>query len=339
MPADAGPSRGTASEPPGIRFMTLPMIDMSGLRSPDIDARAAVGRALRAACLDKGFFYLTGHGVSRESRTAAMDAIREFFSLPLEEKLKTDKARSICHRGYEKLQGQTLQPGAPPDLKEGYYIGRELPLDDPRVRAGKFHHGPNIWPETLPRFRADLDAYYAELLQVSRLLMTGLALSLDLDEHYFDPFTAEEIATLRLLHYPEQPPNPRPGEKGCGEHTDFGTITLLLQDDCGGLQVWDKADGWIDAPPIPDTYVVNLGDMVARWTNDTYNSTLHRVINTSGRDRYSIPFFYLGNPDVPIECIPTCLVPGETPKYPPTTVGGHYEAMYDVTYADAAPES
>lgn len=312
--------------------MTLPMIDMSGLRSADAAERMAVARALRQVCLDKGFFYLTGHGVSEDMRGAALAAIREFFSLPLDEKLKSDKARSICHRGYEPLRGQTLEPGAPADVKEGYYIGRELPLDDPRVKAGKFNHGPNIWPDSPPSFRRDLTAYYAELLDVSRLLMRGLALSLDLPEDHFDDFTAEEIATLRLLHYPEQPANPAPGEKGCGEHTDFGTITLLLQDDCGGLQVWHGADGWVDAPPIPETFVVNLGDMVARWTNDRYNSTLHRVINLSGRDRYSIPFFYLGNPDVPIECLPTCRAPGEAPKYPATTVGRHYEAMYGVTY-------
>ena len=312
--------------------MTLPLIDMSGLRSEVAGERAAVGRALREVCLDKGFFYLTGHQVPVRTSDAAMDVIRDFFALPLDEKLEAGKAQSICHRGYETLRGQTLEPGAPADLKEGYYIGRDLPMDDPRVRAGKFNHGPNVWPQSLPQFRDHLSAYYSALLEVSRLLMRGLALSLDLDEGHFDVFTTEELATLRLLHYPEQPANPAPGEKGCGEHTDFGTITLLLQDDCGGLQVWDGEAGWIDATPIPDTYVVNLGDMVARWTNDRYHSTLHRVINTSGRDRYSIPFFYLGNPDVPVECIPTCLETGESPKYPVTTIGRHYEEMYGVTY-------
>lgn len=314
--------------------MNLPLIDMSGLRSADPDDRARVGGAMRDACLDKGFFYLTGHEMPAAMRDDAMAAIRAFFSLPLEEKLKSDKARSTCHRGYEALRGQTLEPGAPADVKEGYYIGAELPPDDPRVQAGKFNHGPNIWPDNPPFFRPDLETYYARIHDVARLLMQGLALSLDLEESYFDQFCSAEIATLRLLHYPEQPANPAPGEKGCGEHTDFGTLTLLLQDDCGGLQVWGSDDGWIDAPPIADTYVVNLGDMVARWTNGKYRSTLHRVINKSGRDRYSIPFFYLGNPDTPIECIATCLDDGESPKYPVTTVGRHYEEMYGVTYHD-----
>lgn len=316
--------------------MNLPLIDISGLRSAEPGDRAAVGRALREVCLDRGFFYLTGHRVPADLRARAMAAIRAFFSLPLEEKRKVDMAQSSCNRGYEPLRGQTLDPGAPADVKEGYYIGRDLTPDDPRVRAGKFNHGPNIWPQALPRFRQDLEAYYAAMHDLARLLMRGLALSLGLDEGYFDEFCTEELATLRLLHYPEQPANPLPGEKGCGAHTDFGTITLLLQDDCGGLQVWDGDRGWIDAPPVAGTYVVNLGDMVGRWTNDRYRSTLHRVINSSGRDRYSIPFFYLGNPDTPIECIATCLEAGETPKYPVTTVGRHYQEMYGVTYGPEA---
>ena len=164
--------------------------------------------------------------------------------------------------------------------------------------------------------------------------MQGMALSLDLEEDYFNVFASEELATLRLLHYPPQPPNPAPGEKGAGEHTDFGTLTLLLQDDLGGLQVWDEAIGWVHAPPIPGTFVVNLGDMMARWTNETYRSTLHRVVNASGQERYSVPFFYLGHPDHPVDCIPTCKEPGEDAKYPPTTVVSHYQEMYAATYGD-----
>ena len=318
-----------------VSAASLPIIDMAGLRSDDAARRQAVGEAIRAACLDKGFFYLEGHGVAPELRAAALDAIAGFFALPLEEKLKADKAQSNCNRGYEKLGGQSLNPAAAADLKEGYYIGLELAAGDPRVLAGKFNHGPNIWPAGQDRFRAVMEEYYAALLAAARLLMRGLALSLRLDEDAFDDFSRDELATLRLLHYPEQPADPGPGEMGAGAHTDFGTLTLLLQDDCGGLQVLDGDDGWIHADPIPDTFVVNLGDMVARWTNGTYRSTLHRVVNVSGRDRYSIPFFYLGNPDVPIECIPTCLAEGETPKYPPTTVERHYAEMYEATYGAA----
>lgn len=314
----------------------LPVIDISAMRSPDKSDRAGVGKAFRAACLDKGFCYLTGHGVTRELRQELMAEIEDFFALSEAEKLKSDMTASFCNRGYERLQGQTLQQGAPADLKEGYYIGRDLPLDDPRVEARMFNHGPNIWPDGRDGFRKVMERYYDVMLDVSRLVMRGLALSLNLREDHFDEFCDDEVATLRLLHYPPQPANASPGEKGAGEHTDFGTITLLLQDDCGGLQVWDEDAGWIHAAPMPDSFVVNLGDMMARWTNDQYRSTLHRVVNASGQERYSVPFFYHGKCDYPVVCLPTCLESGEAAKYPATTVVAHYREMYDATYDGAA---
>ncbi len=312
---------------------TLPVIDVSGLRSPEKPARMDVAAQLRSACADKGFFYIREHGIPEHLIERAFDATRRFFQLPMTSKLAVDKANSFCNRGYEHLRGQTLEPGAPPDLKEGFYCGNELQLDDARVVARKFNHGPNQWPQ-LDGFRESMEPYFAHMMRLSRLLMRGLALSLDLGEDYFEHFCTDAMATLRLLHYPPQPANPDPAEKGCGAHTDFGGITLLAQDRIGGLQVWDPQLGWIHAPPLPGTFVVNLGDMIARWTNDRYRSTLHRVVNLSGRERYSIPFFFTGNADHVVSCLPTCLQPSATPKYPPTTVGEHLARMYRQTYGN-----
>jgi isopenicillin N synthase-like dioxygenase len=323
----------SALEAARVSAASLPVIDIAGLSSTRSVDRQAVGLALRAACLDKGFFYIRNHGVSE---TLVDDVFKEaaaFFALPAEQKAEVDKAKSKANRGYEPLQGQTLEAGAPPDLKEGYYVGPEHSADDPRVVAGMFNHGANQWPAQRPSFRPVMQAYLDVMLDLSARMMTGIALSLDLPKDYFAHYCSDVMATVRLLHYPPQPAHALPGQKGAGAHTDFGGLTLLRQDDVGGLQVWDQAsDAWIHADPLPATFIVNLGDMISRWTNDRYRSTVHRVVNASGRERYSVPFFYTGNYAHRVECIPTCLAPGEAPKYPPTTVEAHMREMYRRTY-------
>ena len=316
-----------------VKAQALPVIDISGLRSPELADRETVGEALRAACADKGFLYVIGHGIPQNLREAVIRESVSFFELPAGEKSKIHLKLSACNRGYEPLQAQSLDANAPPDLKEGFYIGRHRMADDPMVVAGKFGHGPNQWPDTLPNFQQVMEVYYSKMVDLGRLMMRGIALSLGLAENHFAPFCQNEVATLRLLHYPPQPANPDPGEMGCGAHTDFGTLTFLMQDTCGGLQVKDERDGWIHAEPLPESYVVNLGDLMTRWTNDTYRSTLHRVVNMSGRERYSVPFFYMGNPDYPVRCISTCLEDGVTPTYPETTVDKHFQEMYRATYS------
>jgi len=316
-----------------VSASSLPIIDIGDLKSPNFAWRRNVATKVRAACMANGFFYISNHGVSEDLVAAVLVEVERFFALPAEEKAKIDKSRSPASRGYEPLKGQTLEAGAPPDLKEGFYIGPEHAPDDPRVLAGKFNHGQNLWPANLPGLRPVMEQYFEAMVALAQSLMKSLALSLGLSEDYFDAFSANPVATLRLLHYPPQPTTAEPNEKGAGAHTDFGGLTILKQGDIGGLQVWDQASGgWIHATPVPGTYVVNLGDMIARWTNDCYRSTLHRVVNTSGRERYSIPFFFSGNPDHRVECLPICLAAGEMPKYPPTTVEEHLREMYRRTY-------
>jgi isopenicillin N synthase-like dioxygenase len=323
----------SALEAARVSVASLPVIDVSGLSSKNAADREAVGAQLRAACLDKGFFYIENHGVSESLVNDVFKEAVAFFALPAEQKAEVDKAKSKANRGYEPLLGQTLEPGAPPDLKEGFYIGSEHGPDDPRVIAGLFNHGANQWPGQPPNFRPVMENYLNVMTELAVRMMGGIALSLHLPQDYFAPYCSDGMATIRLLHYPPQPPQAGPGQKGAGAHTDFGGLTLLRQDNIGGLQVWDQAcDGWIHADPVPGTYVVNLGDMIARWTNGHYRSTVHRVVNASGRERYSVPFFYTGNYAHKVACIPTCLAPGETPKYPPVTVEEHMREMYRRTY-------
>ena len=311
----------------------IPIISISGLFSSLLEDRLNVAMQMKQACEDKGFFYIADHGVSKNLQHEVFEQSRQFFDLPTDEKEKIHKKNSIANCGYEPLKNQTLEAGTPADLKEGFYAGREYALDSKEVIARRFNHGLNQWPSQLPEFQLKMQAYLAELEVLAKYLMRGLALSLALDEYYFDDFCQDSLVTLRLLHYPPQPANPEPNEKGCGAHTDFGALTLLLQDQQGGLQVWDKhTENWIDAPPIEGTYVINLGDLIARWTNNRYKSTLHRVINQSGKQRYSIPFFFGGHPDYQVACIETCKAPNEPALFEPTTVEKHHIEMYRRTY-------
>lgn len=306
---------------------TIPLIDISGLRGGP-EQKRRVARDLHAACIGTGFFYVRGHGVPDDLVTRVFQASRAFFALPMEDRLAVSQTKSACYRGYELLRGQALEPGMPPDVKEGFKLGRDLPADHPAALDDPKHYGPNQWPARLPAFKLAMEVYLSAMTEITTLMMEGIALSLGLDERYFAPFCDTPVTLVRLLHYPPQPPNPLPGEKGCGAHTDFGAITLLAQDDAGGLQVQSADGDWIDAAPLPGTFVVNLGDMLARWTNDRYRSTPHRVINLSGRDRYSVAFFMDGNSNHRVTCIPTCRAPDEADHYPPTTVREHLEDMY-----------
>jgi isopenicillin N synthase-like dioxygenase len=312
--------------------MTLPVLSGERLFAGDPDEIAR----LRAAGEQHGFFYLADHGIDPALIAAVFAQSARFFAQPEAVKQAVDLRRVRHALGWEPLRGQTLEAGSPPDLKEGFYIGADVAADDPAVLAGRFGIGLNQWPAGLPVFRATMTAYFAAAQALTAHVMNALAPALDLPADHFAAFNRDAACRLRLLHYPPQPARPEPGEKGCGAHTDFGSITLLLQDDAGGLQVQAVDTGvWFDVPPVAGTYVVNFGDLIARWTNHRFRSNPHRVINRSGRERYSVPFFSSGNPDYVVECLPTCLVPGETAKYPPITTEAHLAACYAATYGTA----
>jgi isopenicillin N synthase-like dioxygenase len=315
------------------KMTVVPIIDFAQTYSPNLDDRRAMAVEIRQACLKNGFFYIKSSGISADLAEGVLAAGRQFFALPEAVKNALNKKNSRAGRGYEALRGQRLEAGAQADLKEDFVMGTHIPADDPRVIAGWPQHGPNQWPEGMPDWRATLEAYHRSMVGLARRIMAALALSLDIDEDYFDDALEDSIATVRLLHYPPQDPNAGPDARGAGAHTDWGAITILLQDHVGGLQIYDGEDKWIDAPPVPGAFIVNLGDLMPRWTNGLYRSTMHRVINKSGRERYSAAFFFDGRGDYVSECIPTCLNPGEVPKYAPLSVNEHLAEMFRSTRA------
>jgi len=317
-----------------VPFSSVPVIDLAPLGGSDEAARRRTAQAIGRACEEVGFLYIANHGIPDSLLQHTFDEAKRFFALPLAEKMKLDIANSANYRGYFPLKGETTDVTAMGDLKEGFDLMRELGPDDPDVRAGKPLHGPNQWPaeDVLPGFRQSILAYYAAMEALAQRLLRGMALSLDLEEGFFAARTRKALAYLRLLHYPPQQGMIDEREIGCGAHSDYGCLTILAQDAVGGLQLRNSAGEWIEAPPIPGTFVINLGDQMARWTNERFQATPHRVINRSGRERYSIPFFFDPDFDAVIECLPSCQGPGNPPKHPPITGGEHLLSMLKATF-------
>jgi len=267
----------------------LPVIEVGPLLGGGSAAdRGAVAEEIQAACRERGFFYVTGHGMPPDLLDQLAEASAEFFARPLADKLEIAMERGgRAWRGYFPV-GAELTSGQP-DLKEGLYFGTELPDADPRVRAGLPLHGRNLFPRQVPRLRPLVLSYLDALTNAGQAVLAGVALSLGLDAAYFaSGYTADPTILFRIFHYPSS--SPGDAGWGVGEHTDYGLLTLLAQDDRGGLQI-AAPEGWIDAPPIPGTLVCNIGDMLDRLTGGWYQSTPHRVRNLSGHSRLSFPFF------------------------------------------------
>lgn len=314
-----------------IAFDAIPIVDISAL--VDGSDEAGVAAALGDAAERVGFLYLTGHGIPQSVIDTMFAEARAYFDRPLEEKMAAHIGNWPVHRGYFPVFEENTDPAMTADLKEGFDLGRDLGPEDPEVRAGLPLHGPNQWPASAPTFRAAAETYFAALRHLGERLMRGFAIALDLEADYFADKIDRPLAQLRLLHYPPQTGHVEARTIGCGAHTDYGCLTILAQDENGGLQVRNTAGEWIAAPPVPGAFVVNLGDQMARWTNGRFQATPHRVINVSGRERYSMPFFFDPNWEAEIACLPTCAVSGEAPRFAPVQAGPYLQSRFDATFA------
>jgi isopenicillin N synthase-like dioxygenase len=299
----------------------LPVIDFSGVRAGDAAATKLAAKAIHEACMGPGFFYISKHGVPDQIIAETYSQAQAFFRQPAEKK----KAVVINkrHRGWNALGDALMYEATKPDYKEFYSIGLELAENDPDVVAGEPLRGPNNWPADRPEFRAALSAYYEALGACGADLLRCVAISLDIDEDFFAASYRKRLQRTQIIYYPPHPPQAGQDLFGLAPHTDFGCITLLWQDDNGGLQVQERStQRWIPAPPIPGTLVINVADLLQRWTNDRYVSTPHRVLNASGRERFSIATFY--DPDFKAVIDPADLGLGRAAcHYEPTTSGAH----------------
>ncbi|CAN6456743.1 unnamed protein product [Victoria cruziana] len=315
------------------RSANLNCIDLS---EPDIHKSVFL---LKQACEDSGFFYVVNHGISQELMDEVLDQSKRFFDLPIKEKMKL--LRNKNHKGYTPILDETLDPDnqVNGDYKEGYYIGVEVPEGDPRAEKPFF--GPNPWPssDVLPCWKETMLKYHREALEVVKTISKIIALALDLDAEFFikPDILGDPIATLRLLHYSGELSNPEKGIYGAGAHSDYGLITLLLTDEVLGLQICRDKDAenqvWEYVPPIKGAFIVNLGDMLERWSNCIFRSTMHRVI-VNGQERYSVAFFVEPNHECVVECLPTCKSAANPPKFPPVTCSTYLSQRYKETHAD-----
>lgn len=308
---------------------------------PVVDLRrdpAALARELDEICAEVGFFQIVEHGASAEC-DAAWDAMKRFFDLPLDERMTVRAPSPEYPHGYgplaEEALGRTLGVDVPPDLKEVFNSG---PVDPPAHEMTDPDESviwsPNLWPDALPELRLTWTAYHRTMQALANRIMGLFALGLALPVDYFAPYVGHAACGLRGICYPARTTPPEPGQLRAGAHTDYGTLTLLRQDTVGGLEVTTREGKWVGVESIPGAFVVNVGDLMATWTNDRWRSTVHRVTDpppaTDGayERRFSMPFFHNANWDAQVSCLPTCLAPGEEPRYAPVLAGPHLREKF-----------
>jgi len=315
----------------------IPVIDLEQLTEGSAAAAQGVSQEIDRACRDVGFFAVVGHGVRNETIQRLHQQAVAFFDLPLDDRLAVAMPEPGYPYGYNPIEAESLNRsiggGAAPDAKETFNIGPIGPpprsLAEMSDREERAVYSPNLWPAALPGLRPAAEEYYRAMSGLSGILMEGFALALGLPVDTFESLTDQHGSALRLAHYPPLADDGlSEGHFRAGAHTDYGTLTVLWTDGGPGLQVLLPQSGWTDVEPVDGGLIVNVGDLMARWTNDRWRSTMHRVVPVGTARRLSIPFFHNANWDARIECI---VADGDVPRYPPTTAGRHLMGKFRST--------
>ncbi len=312
----------------------IPTIDLTPLRSGSDAGQREVARQIDDACRDTGFFMVTGHGVPVDLITATRRRAIDFFALPLEEKMKVQRPPAKISRGYnwvgDRAIAYSMGQATPPDIQEAFAFGHDrADLASKVDKVSAQMYAPNIWPEHPHDFKHVMITYYGAMMGLASSVLRAMAAALGVNDDYFADKFDRQASVCRMIRYPAVTQPTLPGQLRAGTHTDYGIMTFVRGDDTpGGLQVKHRNGDWIDVHIPPNDFVCNIGDLMMRWSNDRWVSTLHRVgippPDTAPQDRISLVFFTNPNPDAEIRCIDNCVRPGETPKYPPITVSEHY---------------
>jgi isopenicillin N synthase-like dioxygenase len=318
----------------------IPVLDIGPYLADDADAAEALSRAVARACRDTGFFVVANHGIPRRLIDDTFAVAAQFFTRSEADKLALKIGR--YNIGYLPFGGQVVRHSpvnnnTKPNFSESFYITRDRPPDHPDIVNSKPLVGLNRWPPDMPALRAATTAYYAAMEAMTIRLVPIVARALGLPAVYFAEAFVEPNCTIRLIHYPPQP-HPGENEFGFAPHTDNNFLTFLAQSALPGLEVRTAEGKWIRPPAVPGTFVVNTGAMLARYSNDRFPATPHRVINRNDASRYAIPFFLGPNHDSVVDCVPTCVGPGNPPRYEPTTYGAFTQRLLTLNFAHRADD-
>ncbi len=318
------------AESKAIDVFHIPVIDMGPALDGSPEGERQVADGFRRAATEVGFFYVKNHGVPWSLIEQARAAARAFFALPLDQ--KTEVRVNANHRGFLRVGEAKMADYAQPDLKESFVWGLEVPPGDPAMTPDNPFICPNNWPAFMPELKGAVYPYYEATLDCGQRLLNVFAVSMDLPRDTFTKHWRHPIARGALIYYPPQPPEMGREQFGVAPHTDYGCLTVLCQDDVGGLEVQTKAGEWVTAHPIEGTFVVNVGDLLTRWTNDSFASTPHRVVNKGGRERYSLVLAVDPDFETLVDPVVVCR-DGEKPHYPPVRCGDYVRERFDTAFA------
>ena len=313
-----------------IEIDKIPVIDVAQLRTGTFKKARTVALEIRQAAEEVGFFYIRNHGIAEGVIKQAYAASKMFFNLP--EELKDNVKINANHHGYLSVGEAKMEQAERVDLKESFVWGLDLPGKHPSVTKENPFLGRNQWPQEIPEFKQAVYPFFEAGLECGRDMMRAFALGMELAEDSFLKATDEPIARSSIIHYPPQPADLGMEQFGVAPHTDYGCLTLLWQDQVGGLEVQTLEGEWVTAHPIEDTLVVNVGDLLMRWTNEKFKSTTHRVVNSKGQERYSMVIAWDPNFDTVVDPSMVCKN-GTQPLYPPVKCGDYVLSRFDSSFS------